>query len=1120
MGMDNNIDELQIEISTESKNADSGLDKLGKTLEKLDRIAGTATKGLGNINFSLKGMGRTVRKVSSLLGGWFSESNDYVEALNLFEVAMGDAGDAAMDYGKKVQDLMGIDIQDWLESQGSFQQLLEGYGIADDVAGKMSKQLTQLGYDLSSLWNVDVDTAMKRLQSGMSGQIKGLKTWGINLSVAQLRETALAHGIELSTAKMTEGQKAMLRYVTLMERTTSVQGDLARTLITPANALRILEQQATQARRALGNVVSVLAVKAIPVFQAFISIVTKAANALANFLGYQLPEIDYSGIAAGSEAADDMAEGLDKAAGAAKKLKSYTMGFDELNVIDPNQGSGGSAPNDYAADFGFDPDMYEYDFLGGVLRDTEELEKKIMSILGLVGAIGAGIAAWKIGNSVLKLLTGTSAVEGLSGAFKALFGVITDPTAVGPAAESAKAFLKADVGKAASLAGTIAGIAATIALMVWRTGDLLQNSERFQKGLETIWTGLKNFVGWVTGTAIPAVGNFLVGLVPPEVSAAVESFFNWLSPVVDALDLDFADLALSIGGALLLLNPATAPFGAAILIFEGITLAVRGLGFAFSDAVEPVDIFDDTISDSTKTKVEPFLKKVRELDDTLAGITFPGEIIGQDTVDQVSAQTHSIVETILNELDSDRNSALATLEPLRAALGEEKYNELLLDNAAYYDTMATQVQEKETRINEIMAAAMAEGRTLTQQESEEITRIRDEMNDTGVKHLSESEIEYQTIMNRLKDNATRVSLEQATEIIQNAQHTRDETIAAAETQYATVELEAQRMLDVGTINQEQYGEIIKAAQQTRDDAISAANTQYDTIYKTTTDKLGDTAKYIDEETGTIKTKWEVWADGVSSYWSEKWDAITTKFGEWKTGFMESFDKFVLGFKAGWHNFWAGVSSYWSEKWDAITTKFGEWKTGFMESFDKFVLGFKAGWHNFWAGVGNVFINLWNGILDKAESGLNVVVDMANGLLENVNKVLTFLGQKPIAVMAHVSFKRLDPIPMVDAYADGGFPKMGQFFMAQENGPELVGQIGRRTAVANTEQITTGITDGVREGNGDLIEALFAVCEQLLHGMEANRAQVYIGDDDIGRANERYAQSRGQRLDTGPFADAY
>lgn len=1076
MDQDKNIDELQIEISTESQSAESGLDKLTRTLEKLDKIAGSS-KGLGSFNVTLKGVGRTVRKVSSLFGGWLQESNEYVEALNLFEVAMGDAGDAAMEYGKKVQDLMGIDIQDWLESQGSFQQLLEGYGIAEDVSAKMSKQLTQLGYDLSSLWNVDVDTAMKRLQSGMSGQIKGLKAWGINLSVAQLRETALAHGIELSTAKMTEGQKAMLRYVTLMERTTNVQGDLARTIITPANAMRILEQQATQARRALGNVVSVIAVKAIPVFQAFIFIITKAANALAKLWGYQLPEIDYSGLTAGGDAAEDMADGLDKAASAAKKLKSYTMGFDELNVIDPNQGASGGTPNDYTADFGFNPEDYEYDFLGGVLKDTEELEKKLENVLRIVGAIGAGILAWKIGNSVLKLLTGTSAVEGLGNAFKALFGVITDPTAVGPAAESAKAFLKADVGKAAGLAGTLAGIAATVAIIVLRTADLASNSERFQKGVEVIWTGLKSFVGWVTETAIPAVGNFLSGLVPPEVKAAVESFFNWISPVVEALDLDFADLALTIGGALLLLNPATAPFGAAILIFEGITVAVRALGFAFSDAVEPVEIFDDTISDATKQKVQPFLDKVRELDNTLATISFTGEIIGQDTVDNVATQTHAIVESILNELDSDRNSALATLEPLRAALGEEKYNELLQDNAAYYETMAQRVQEGETRINEIMAGAMAEGRTLTQEESDEITRIRGEMNDTGVKHLSESEIEYQTIMNRLKDNATRISLEQATEVIQNAQNTRDETIAAAETQYATVELEAQRMLDVGAITNEQYEEIIKAAEQTRDDAITAANTQYDTIYKTTTEKLGDTAKYIDEETGQIKTKWEVWAEGVSQYWSEKWDAIQTKWTEWKTGFLEAFEDFKKGFKVGWHNFWASI--------------------------------------------GNFFVDIWNGILDKAAGGLNGIVDIANGLLSQVNKVLSFLGKDPIEMMAHINFdsKKLERIPLME-YATGGFPDIGQFFLARENGAEMVGQIGRRTAVANNDQIVSGITNGVEEGNTGLIEALFEVCDRLIQGMEVNRAQVVIGDDDIGRANDRYTQGRGQTVDSGPFANAY
>ena len=234
MALDNNIDELQIEIGTESQSATSGLEKLTETLNKLDRIA-NGSNGLNKVQASLSGFTRGLRQTFRIMGSWFKESNDYVEALNLFEVSMDDASDAALEYAQRVQDLMGIDIQDWLEAQGSFNQLLEGYGLAEDKAAQMSKQLTQLGYDLSSLWNVDVDTAMKRLQSGMSGQIKGLKAWGINLSVAQLRETALAHGIELSTAKMTEAQKATLRYITLMEKTTNVQGDLARTLITPAN---------------------------------------------------------------------------------------------------------------------------------------------------------------------------------------------------------------------------------------------------------------------------------------------------------------------------------------------------------------------------------------------------------------------------------------------------------------------------------------------------------------------------------------------------------------------------------------------------------------------------------------------------------------------------------------------------------------------------------------------------------------------------------------------------------------------------------------------------------------------------------------------------------------------
>lgn len=1056
MALDNNIDELQIEIGTESQSATSGLDKLTETLNKLDRIA-NGSNGLNKVQASLSGLTRGLRQTFRIMGSWFKESNDYVEALNLFEVSMDDASDAAQEYAQKVQDLMGIDIQDWLEAQGSFNQLLEGYGLAEDKAAQMSKQLTQLGYDLSSLWNVDVDTAMKRLQSGMSGQIKGLKAWGINLSVAQLRETALAHGIELSTAKMTEAQKATLRYITLMEKTTNVQGDLARTLITPANALRIFEQQVTQARRALGNIVSVVAVKVIPVFQAFISIVTKAAQALANFLGYELPDIDYSGISAGASAADDMADGLSNAADAAKKLKSYTMGFDELNVINPDSGDSGSATpmgGGYASDFGFDPSKYEYDFLGGAIKSSEELEQKLKKVLEVVLAIATGIAAWKIGSLFTKDLS----------------------TLAGVALAAAGAVL------------TLSG-----AFDAWTDGLNSSNLTTMMEGTILLVTGL--------GLAFGPVGA--------AIGAAVGSIALFATAFKDLLENGFNDnniMAFTVvTGAVIAL---TAAFGPVAALLAGVALAVTGVAVAMNtDAVPAIDIFDETISDTTREKVEPFIEKLRNLDDTLSGITFTGKIIDDSVVADVQRQTAAIVETIVNELDADRNQALSTLAPLKKALGEEAYNELLASNAAYYDTVTTKVQEGEARINEIVAQARAEERTLTQAEADEITRIRDEMQNTGIQHLSETEIEYQTIMNRLKDNATRVSLEQASEIIKNAQTTRDETIAAAQTQYATVELEAQRMLGVGAINQEQYDAILLAAQTTRDESILAAQEQYQTIYDTTTEKLGDTAKYIDSETGAIKSKWDVFCDNVAQKWTQKWTDIKTGWTEWKSDFMTSWEECKTTFKTGWDTLWDNVAQKWTD-----------WKANFMRGWEDFKTEFKRGWASFWTGIGNFFIGLWNGLVTAVEDACNIIIDMVNYVIAKMGAILAFLGIS-IPQVSHIKLGRVEYLE-VPAFEDGGFPDMGQFFLARESGAEMVGQIGRRTAVANNDQIVSGITNGVREGNGDLLSALFTICDRVVRSIEENGGDVVIGDETIGRANDRYQQTRGPKVSSGAFADAY
>ncbi len=405
------INSLKLEITSDTKSADNSLDSLIRRLEKLEKICSGTSNAQEKVNKTtskyadrLTAVNSVLNKASSFMksftakcGEWFNESNEYVEALNLFEVTMGNGTEQAKRYADELQNLMGIDIQEWMNYQGSFNQLLEGYGLDNKISNEMSQQLTQIAYDLSSLWNVDVDTAFKKVQSGMSGQIKGLKVWGINLSVAQLKETALAHGIELSTSKMTEAQKATLRYITLMEKTTNVQDDLARTIVTPANAMRILSAQTTQAKRALGNIVSVLVVDFIPVMQVMVTWLRDAANWFADLMGYELPEIDYSGLDFASSYADDLDDSLSDATDSAKKLKKTLLGFDEINILNSPEDStsnvlGGGLPSDLG--LGDYAESLGYDFTQGLTGlDTSAIEETLKHIGEIVGgalfAIGA-----------------------------------------------------------------------------------------------------------------------------------------------------------------------------------------------------------------------------------------------------------------------------------------------------------------------------------------------------------------------------------------------------------------------------------------------------------------------------------------------------------------------------------------------------------------------------------------------------------------------------------------------------------------------------------------------------------------------------------------------------------
>lgn len=349
-------------------------------------------------------------RLASMIGTAITKSNEYQENLNLFTVAMGEYVQEAFDYGQTVSEVLGIDLSDWIRNQGVFNTLLTGFGDTAERAALMSKNLTQLGYDLSSFFNISVEDAMQKLQSGISGELEPLRRLGYDLSQARLEAVALSLGIDKSVMSMTQAEKAELRYYAIMTQVTTAQGDLARTLESPANQLRILSAQFNMAARSIGNIFIPALNAILPYAIAVVEVIREIADAIASLFGFELTEVDYSGITAGASGAGSMADSLDEAAGAAKKLKQYTAGFDELNVFSPDSGSAGSGVGAGGGN-GFDFELPEYDFIGEAIQ-TRVGEIKAM-IENSLADITAVVSGFSLAIGTIMVLTGANIPLGL-----------------------------------------------------------------------------------------------------------------------------------------------------------------------------------------------------------------------------------------------------------------------------------------------------------------------------------------------------------------------------------------------------------------------------------------------------------------------------------------------------------------------------------------------------------------------------------------------------------------------------------------------------------------------------------------------------------------------------------
>ena len=607
-------DEMQ-KVSNGFSAFPSKIQKLITSTEKYNASARKATSTTGKFTSGLKALNVaavaiTFRKIGHFIAQAVTESNKYQEDLNLFTVALGQYAAEAQNYAEKVSDVMGIDPAQWLRNQGVFNTLLTGFGDTAERAQLMSQNLTQLGYDISSFFNISIEDAMQKLQSGISGELEPLRRLGYDLSQAQLEQTALNLGIKESVANMTQAEKAELRYYAIMTQVTTAQGDMARTLEAPANQLRILQAQLTQAARAIGNIFIPALNAILPYAIAVVQVIREIANALANLAGFKLTEVDYSGVNSAAVGAGSLADNLDDAAGAAKKLKQYTAGFDELNVFAPNTGSGSGAGAGGAG--GFDFDLPTYDFLGDAVQTRiGEIKKMIEDTLAEITTIVSG---FMLAVGAILVVTGVNIPLGVglmaAGAVGLAATVGLNWTAMSSELASTLALITGVVGGFLLALGAImafsgANLPLGIALMALGGASLVSaavinwhNSDRHLTDALTTLTGvlagaslavgaMLAFTGVATGLGIALMAVGAVTLV----SAAA---LNWNS-IPDALASPLSRVGLLVSGATLALGAILAfsgcmPLGIALMAIGATSLvSVMALNWnGLSDEIQNV----------------------------------------------------------------------------------------------------------------------------------------------------------------------------------------------------------------------------------------------------------------------------------------------------------------------------------------------------------------------------------------------------------------------------------------------------------------------------------------------------------------------------------------------------
>lgn len=794
-------------VSAPSNKAAQSIKKIGEAAKTASSHTNTFSKVIGNLKtYLLTGI---LYKTASFLSDSIKNSMDYTENMNLFSVALGENAEKAGKFVDSMQAAFGLNPSNLVKNMGVFYQTSTAMGVASNNAYTLSENFTKLAEDIASYYNISVESANEKLNSGLVGQTKPLREIGVITTENALQQTAYANGVEKSVSKMTEAEKIHLRYLTILQQTKNAQGDFARTIDSPANSAKILTEQMAQLSRAIGSLFIPILTRVLPYIIAFARALTIVINGAAALAGYESPSYgnattDYFGNLA--DDADNAGSIIGDTTSKVKELKNQVMGFDEVNILTKNDSSSTSGSSSGVGGDNLGIGNYAgYDnLMNTVDSKTEALTQRIVGwlnsfkqMLPVIVGIGAALLAWRIASPIIDVFSGIGKLVGLTGG-----------------------------GSLLTKLGLTSGIellpfAGAIGTFVYGLSWVEEHSGFVSSGLNAIWSGVKN--------VIKAIGSLNV---------------DWSTVGMGAF--------LGIQTALLF-TPA-APL---VVALDAVGAAISVVGYFAQPALEKVNLFGG-VSDKTREKVEPFTDSIEELNKKFLELDFGNSIISEEDVEYVTTRLTKIKSTLLGGVDESRTKALSDLIDLKNSgveITDEMYQKMLKGTNDYYGNTTDKVNEGCDKITDILNTAKKNGVSVTDEQWTEIHRIEADMQKTGIETLSDTEKDANTILERMRNSSTQITAEEAAEVVRTSKAAMDTKIQNANDTYEKTKatLEHQRD-DLGTISAEEANSSIQAAERERDGKIQAAKDGHAGVVSEAQQQAGEHMREVDWETGEIRDR--------------------------------------------------------------------------------------------------------------------------------------------------------------------------------------------------------------------------------------------------------------------------